>query len=128
MDKTVDKQDNDERAVLRYHGEAAAVVTAGMHVEPVDDNFAIEPELSAGGVNAALCLIHRIFKIVEPDPQRPVADVLAVDRLAGCHGEGLADLDRRFPDATAGDIDRSEERRVGKECVRTCRSRWSPEH
>src|SRR3546814_13008083 len=22
--------------------------------------------------------------------------------------------------------DRSEERRVGKECVRTCRSRWSP--
>src|SRR3546814_16991072 len=26
------------------------------------------------------------------------------------------------------DIDRSEERRVGKECVSTCRSRWSPEH
>src|SRR3546814_8359639 len=23
---------------------------------------------------------------------------------------------------------RSEERRVGKECVRTCRSRWSPVH
>src|SRR3546814_11760491 len=23
-------------------------------------------------------------------------------------------------------IDRSEERRVGKECVSTCRSRWSP--
>ena len=29
----------------------------------------------------------------------------------------------------AGDIyDRSEERRVGKECVSTCRSRWSPYH
>src|SRR3546814_20767042 len=25
-------------------------------------------------------------------------------------------------------IDRSEERRVGKECVSTCRSRWSPYH
>src|SRR3546814_18388135 len=25
-------------------------------------------------------------------------------------------------------IGRSEERRVGKECVRTCRSRWSPYH
>src|SRR3546814_12337958 len=25
-------------------------------------------------------------------------------------------------------IQRSEERRVGKECVRTCRSRWSPYH
>src|SRR3546814_12532121 len=24
------------------------------------------------------------------------------------------------------DLDRSEERRVGKECVSTCRSRWSP--
>src|SRR3546814_11590899 len=25
-------------------------------------------------------------------------------------------------------FDRSEERRVGKECVSTCRSRWSPDH
>src|SRR3546814_11884012 len=27
-----------------------------------------------------------------------------------------------------GLLDRSEERRVGKECVSTCRSRWSPYH
>ena len=26
------------------------------------------------------------------------------------------------------DSERSEERRVGKECVSTCRSRWSPYH
>src|SRR3546814_16776617 len=26
------------------------------------------------------------------------------------------------------DLGRSEERRVGKECVSTCRSRWSPYH
>src|SRR3546814_18298298 len=26
------------------------------------------------------------------------------------------------------DTTRSEERRVGKECVSTCRSRWSPDH
>src|SRR3546814_19228783 len=25
-------------------------------------------------------------------------------------------------------LTRSAERRVGKECVRTCRSRWAPEH
>src|SRR3546814_19452480 len=31
------------------------------------------------------------------------------------------------PVATAGAL-RSEERRVGKECVSTCRSRWSPIH
>src|SRR3546814_12303031 len=28
----------------------------------------------------------------------------------------------------AGTLERSEERRVGKECVSTCRSRWSPSH
>src|SRR3546814_16424437 len=28
----------------------------------------------------------------------------------------------------AGNADRSEERRVGKEGVRTCRSRWAPSH
>src|SRR3546814_18412975 len=26
------------------------------------------------------------------------------------------------------DVERSEERRVGKECVSTCRSRWSRDH
>src|SRR3546814_11857026 len=36
---------------------------------------------------------------------------------------GLAQLKDAFPGA-----ERSEERRVGKECVRTCRSRWSPDH
>src|SRR3546814_11866062 len=44
----------------------------------------------------------------------------------GCRGQipapgilGPADLGGRL---------RSEERRVGKECVSTCRSRWSPDH
>src|SRR3546814_14892949 len=30
--------------------------------------------------------------------------------------------------AQAQATNRSEERRVGKECVSTCRSRWSPDH
>src|SRR3546814_13910571 len=36
----------------------------------------------------------------------------------------------RFARDKAGGFDgyRSEERRVGKECVSTCRSRWSPDH
>src|SRR3546814_6056794 len=35
----------------------------------------------------------------------------------------------RFIPACAGNSSRrSEERRVGKECVSTCRSRWSPYH
>src|SRR3546814_9461217 len=35
---------------------------------------------------------------------------------------------RRGDERLAGRDDRSEERRVGKECVSTCRSRWSPYH
>src|SRR3546814_13676483 len=30
--------------------------------------------------------------------------------------------------STVRAVSRSEERRVGKECVSTCRSRWSPDH
>src|SRR3546814_18752934 len=32
------------------------------------------------------------------------------------------------PVAVIEAVDRSEERRVGKECGSTCRSRWSPDH
>src|SRR3546814_14614351 len=42
-------------------------------------------------------------------------------------GEGGAQ--RRMRGASdASCLSRSEERRVGKECVSTCRSRWSPYH
>src|SRR3546814_12010971 len=32
------------------------------------------------------------------------------------------------PETQEREVARSEERRVGKECVSTCRSRWSPYH
>src|SRR3546814_14310651 len=48
---------------------------------------------------------------------------------------GQADTDVPFEIALrlakrlrSADVQRSEERRVGKECVSTCRSRWSPYH
>src|SRR3546814_3920530 len=44
---------------------------------------------------------------------------------AGWSWQGLLPFFRRLENASGG-ADRSEERRVGKECVRTCRSRWSP--
>src|SRR3546814_4331344 len=45
------------------------------------------------------------------------------------HVRPSSDLDWRSVDKTRkADGGRSEERRVGKECVRTCRSRWSPYH
>src|SRR3546814_2630238 len=39
---------------------------------------------------------------------------------------GAASLDPLLAVTSAALDDRSEERRVGKECVSTCRSRWSP--
>src|SRR3546814_14777262 len=46
---------------------------------------------------------------------------------AGCHPHLLGKLIR---EAMKGGCrtERSEERRVGTECVSTCRSRWSPYH
>src|SRR3546814_16723420 len=44
-------------------------------------------------------------------------------KLAGMIFPCLANVEQHLDDLP---LDRSEERRVGKECVSTCRSRWSP--
>src|SRR3546814_20014968 len=52
-------------------------------------------------------------------------------RMAEPFVEGLANLDSSSSLAMSSPITvavRSEERRVGNECVSTCRSRWSPDH
>src|SRR3546814_13444109 len=61
-------------------------------------------------------------------PQQRVVDLQAAATLAGTQAQGEVDLAARHPrrDALAqGRLQRSEERRVGKECVSKCRSRWS---
>src|SRR3546814_14265338 len=49
-----------------------------------------------------------------------IYDSMDIENPVGCRGEAI--ILRYAPMA------RSEERRVGKECVSTCRSRWSPYH
>ena len=44
------------------------------------------------------------------------------------HQQSPSLLDRDVMSASPSRSPRSEERRVGKECVSTCRSRWSPYH
>src|SRR3546814_3648664 len=81
-------------------GDMAA---GGEHFLAVQDPFvavADGAELASEDVRSALRL----------------AEAEAADRLAGHH------LRHDLP------LCRSEERRVGKECVSTCRSRWSPYH
>src|SRR3546814_15285566 len=55
---------------------------------------------------------------------------IEVDRHCSAPGVGR-DLGEGRCGGSTGIVDedrRSEERRVGKECVSTCRSRWSPYH
>src|SRR3546814_14791360 len=61
-----------------------------------------------------------VFQRVSPPLIRWIAD----RRGRILSREIMSDL---FARHFSGDI-RSEERRVGKECVSTCRSRWSPYH
>src|SRR3546814_14206320 len=46
----------------------------------------------------------------------------------GARLHGLEPALQRFTNDVCDVIARSEERRVGKECVSTCRSRWWPYH
>ena len=77
---------------------------------------------------AVLCKPHN----AHTEPQRPLEAGTLAGHLRKLHPEvaeiapapGLTLL-TRLDFATSG---RSEERRVGKECQSTCRSRWSPYH
>ena len=49
----------------------------------------------------------------------------SIKDVDSAHGKRL--IDEGYA-VEAKEGDRSEERRVGKECLRLCRSRWSPYH
>src|SRR3546814_10008836 len=53
----------------------------------------------------------------------------ALSRLAASAGDRVSELKAEITvEMAMVSANRSEERRVGKECVSTCRSRWSPYH
>src|SRR3546814_6076759 len=66
--------------------------------------------------------------------ERSLVAMMAVCNEQIFIGQGAARELKQFgignPPQTMADPEfvRSEERRVGKECVSTCRSRWSPDH
>src|SRR3546814_15937129 len=82
---------------------------------------AAQDDAGSGGIQDIVVTAQKRAENVQDIP-------IAINALGG---EALAerriadptDLVRQFPN-----LSRSEERRVGKECVRTCRLRWSPYH
>src|SRR3546814_13654829 len=66
---------------------------------------------------------HNICKGYNPSASASFAAI----NIINTSGLGNA-ITRSVIQGNTGPVPRSEERRVGKECVSTCRSRWSPDH
>src|SRR3546814_11884656 len=81
---------------------------AGASLKPADIN----------ALSSALDIPEAMLELLGEDEQRNLQIVRAVEDLTARH--------RRIVVFAASVGHRSEERRVGKECVSTCSSRWSP--
>src|SRR3546814_15985432 len=86
----------------------------------------------AAAVVGSLCF----FGVGHAAPS-PASGAALGESMPASLGDGTLDgirkaFETRFPDVAVTGVRqtpyRSEESRVGKECVSTCRSRWSPTH
>src|SRR3546814_16432585 len=84
-------------------------------------SFKEKPQLHGGWINGGFFVVEpRFFDLIEGDATMLEREPLEAATNAG---ELMADQHNGYWHCM-----RSEERRVGKECVITCRSRWSPYH
>src|SRR3546814_7753876 len=86
-------------------------------------------EMRISDWSSDVCSSDLHIAIVLDRPQPAEGQLLLAHRLVEGgvvrrHRQHLGAVAHRFPRGAV----RSEERRVGKECVSTCRSRWSPYH
>src|SRR3546814_12487087 len=104
------------------NGDSAERVRAleAFHSRYAHDQLVIDKWFST----QALSTRDDTFKAVVALTGHPDFTVENPNRLRALVG-GFDDNQRAFHSA---DGERSEERRVGKECVSTCRSRWTPYH
>src|SRR3546814_14797822 len=79
-------------------------------------------------------LARPAVEIMTPRPKTIRPDALVEEALAQMNASKITSLFVVADERPVGIVHvhdclrRSEERRVGKECVSTCRSRWSPYH
>src|SRR3546814_18113440 len=92
----------------RTGGQVALIAYSG-------DAFTVAPMTDDAATVAALIdsLSPSVMPVAGQRADRALRRAAGSNRGAGFSG---------------GDVLRSEERRVGKECVSTCSSRWSPYH
>src|SRR3546814_13190166 len=93
--------------------------------------FMVPITVAAGTAALATMAVALILSITGM-PEEPDALVMSLVLIAGLGVFTLAmwwDRSDRVRQTRRSDVAfRSEERRVGQECVSTCRSRWSPYH
>src|SRR3546814_14872871 len=114
---------------MDFEGQVAIVTGAGGEGGIGE---AIALKLARSGASVA------VVDICHDDPDAPSRKLPSWDelqavaeRVTAAGGRGLAikaDLTDEDAVEAMGRQVRSEERRAGQECVRTCRSRWSPDH
>src|SRR3546814_15572121 len=97
------------------------------------DDFKGSQVLDAGLIAAAQAVEH--YEISRYGTLKAWAQQLGMDKAAKLFNETLKEeektdvlLTQLAEGAMNRKAARSEERRVGKECVSTCSSRWSPYH
>src|SRR3546814_20366398 len=83
--------------------------------EPQDRKERSVSRKAGTGLRRGFSPNHKLWRTAMPKPD--VSPSLANSLHHHSPGLGSSQVDTR-----------SEERRVGKECVSTCRSRWSPDH
>src|SRR3546814_20911002 len=103
---------------------ASSLVKVDMSGNPVGETPFI--------TNAAGFTIHSALHMAREDAQAVMHLHTPHGQAVSAHSEGLLPLTQTAmllrEDVAYHDYERSEERRVGKECVSPCRSRWSRYH
>src|SRR3546814_19037571 len=95
--------------------------------QPIVTNVLITGSSGFLGQSIARGLLDR-YRIIGLDltqPKKPVAGVETIE-INLTSDDDVATAMAEVRQRVGNRIARSEERRVGKECVSTCRSRWSP--
>src|SRR3546814_17849494 len=111
---------------MRISDWSADVCSSDLHESP---RFGFEPD-DVERFGLAADLDSAPLADGEMDQPAMLAELAPclVDDIARCVRLGPELLHQRRLIAIGDEADRSAERRVGTECVSTCRSRWSPCH
>src|SRR3546814_6726348 len=112
---------------MRISDWSSDVCSSDLAFDLVAEEIDTQAGFLAGGEQVEDAAAHREFALVGDgiDAAEAVRDEQFGERVAV---DPLPRRERRGELADAKGRERSEERRVGKECVSTCRSRWSPYH